>query len=108
MLNDIILFLVLNCYEILLLIDSFNLLFNSGDVNLVFYYDGLENIFIVIFGIKIVYLVNSIYIKDFYVDKFIIVLGVLSIDLEKLDLEIYLKLVDVFYYEVILNKGECF
>lgn len=106
MLKDIFLPSILNCHEIWSTIDNLNLLFNGGEANSAFHHDGLENIITVVSGSKKVYLVNSTYAKELHADQFTIAPGVLSIDPEKLDLEMYPKLADVPYYEVTLNRGD--
>lgn len=106
MLKDIFLPSILNCHEIWSTIDNLNLLFNGGEANSAFHHDGLENIITVVSGSKKVYLVNSTYAKELHADQFTIAPGVLSIDPEKLDLEMYPKLLDVPYYEVTLKRGK--
>lgn len=105
MIKDILLPSVLLCNEVVSRITNLNLLFSSGGTSSAFHQDGYENVIAIISGEKTFILINSSYADSLYADNFLVVPGVLPIDLEKVDLKKFPKFANVPYYEVTLREG---
>ena len=106
MIKDILLPSVLHCGEVVSRIMNLNMLFSSGGTSSAFHHDGYENVISVISGEKTFLLMNSSYADSLYADDFLVVAGVLPIDLEKVNLKKFPKFANVPYHEVTLREGE--